>query len=255
MTQHRCVIVGVLVASLAGTVAATAAAEQDPASSASPDFLFGRPGVTLTVRGGWVRARAASDLFEFVSRELTLERRDFHAPEFAFEAGWPVGSRVDMLFGFDVSQAGAVSSYRDFVDPDGLEIVQETTLRQVNLSGGVEWALLPRGRAVGRYTWIPARVVPYVGAGIGMVWYRFVQEGEFVDDVTQIIERLRFASSGLTNSTHVTGGAEIAVTRRIAAVIELRYRWASARLSDSFVGFDPIDLTGARITGGVQFAF
>ena len=248
-------IAGILVASLAGPAVAAAPAGQNQDSSASPDFLFGRPGVTLTVRGGWVKARAASDLFEFVSRNLTLERRDFDAPQFAFEMGWPVGSRVDTLFGFDVSQAGAVSSYRDFVDPDGLEIVQETTLRQVNLSAGVEWALLPRGRAVGRYAWIPARVVPYVGAGIGAVWYRFVQAGDFVDDVTQIIDRLRFDSSGWTNSTHVTGGAEIAVTRRVAAVIELRYRWASARLSDSFIGFGPIDLTGSRITGGVQFAF
>jgi hypothetical protein len=31
--------------------------------------------------------------------------------------------------------------------------------------------------------------------------------------------------------------------------------WADAGLSEDFVGFDPIDLSGLRLTAGINFSF
>ena len=221
----------------------------------SPDFLFGQPSFSLGVRGEWLRARAESEIFDFTSELLTLERRDFDAPGFAVDVGIPLTSRLDAVGGFDVSRASTLSNYRDFVDADGLEIEQETSLTQVSVSGSLELALLPRGRAVGEYAWIPSRVVPYVGAGGGPLWYRFQQVGAFVDFVDLSIFDALLGSSGWTTSGHVFGGVDIGVSRRVSATFEVRYRWANAGMGADFVGFDPIDLTGARVTGGVQVAF
>ncbi len=250
-----------------GLLGSVTAAAAEPAESSSetttsleqprqsPDFLFGRPSVSVGVRGEWTRARAESQIFDFTSELLTLGRRDFDAPGIAVDVGLPLTSRLDALFGFDASSTATISNYRDLVDADELEIEQETSLSQLNLSGSIELAALPRGRAVGEYAWIPGRFVPYVGAGGGMLWYRFQQIGDFVDFVDFSIFSEVFQASGWTPSAHVFGGVDIGVTRRISATVEVRYRWADAPMEPDFVDFDPIDLTGVRVTGGVQFAF
>ena len=50
----------------------------------SPDFLFGRPDGSIGIRGNWVFSRAGSDWYDFVTKQLTVERGDFNGPEFAF---------------------------------------------------------------------------------------------------------------------------------------------------------------------------
>lgn len=254
------VVVWVLLASVAGADAepaesnsvAPASLEQTPRS---PDFLFGRPTLSIGVRGEWVRMRAESEIFDFTTELLTLDKQDFDAPGIAVDVGLPLTSRLDVLFGVDASSKTALSNYREFVDADDLEIEQETSLAQVNLSGSLELALVPRGRAVGEYAWIPGRVVPYVGAGGGLLWYRFQQIGDFVDFEDFSIFGDVFTSAGWTPSAHVFGGVDVSMTRRISATFEVRYRWAEADMDPSFIDFDPIDLTGVQITGGVQFAF
>jgi hypothetical protein len=43
--------------------------------------------------------------------------------------------------------------------------------------------------------------------------------------------------------------------KRLFATFELRYVWADARLERDFVDFEPIDLAGARTSGGIEFVF
>jgi hypothetical protein len=38
-------------------------------------------------------------------------------------------------------------------------------------------------------------------------------------------------------------------------VAEGRYTWASDDLEGDFVGFDPIDLSGLRLSAGINFVF
>ena len=127
------VVVWVLLASVAGADAepaesnsvAPASLEQTPRS---PDFLFGRPTLSIGVRGEWVRMRAESEIFDFTTELLTLDKQDFDAPGIAVEVGLPLTSRLDVLFGVDASSKTALSNYREFVDADDLEIEQETSL-------------------------------------------------------------------------------------------------------------------------------
>ncbi len=258
MSQLTRTIVLVLLVPL-GALAAESGAdsgEEAPATAQTqPDFLFGRPGFSIGVRGAFVLARAESEIFEFTSDLLTLEKSDFNAPGIAIDLGLPINSRLDTLVGFEFSRASAASQYRDLIDSDGLEIEQTTALSQVNLSGSIELAVLPRGRAVGQYAWVPAAVTPYVGAGAGLVWYRFEQQGDFVDFVDQSIFTALLRSSGWTPGAHVFSGLDIKVARQILLTAEARYQWASASMKDDFADFDSIDLTGLRITFGVQFIF
>ena len=231
------------------------AAETSGETQPRPDFLFGRPGHSLAIRGEWYQARAESDIYTFVSEQLTLDAGDFNAPGFALDVGFALGSRLDALVGFDYTRAFASSEYRDFIDSDDLPIEQDTTLRQVDLTGSVEFAITPRGRAIGQYTWIPSAVVPYVGGGGGFLWYKLEQVGDFVDIIDLSIFAARFESSGWTPSAHVFGGVDIKLAPQVFLTTQARYVWADAALKRDFSGFDPIDLTGLRIAAGVQFVF
>jgi len=224
-------------------------------SSQTQDFLFGHPRGSISVRGEWLLAHADGEIFDFTNDLLTLEKADFNAPGIGLNVSVPLGSRLDALVGFDFTRAFARSEYRDFTDSNDLPIEQQTRLSQIHLAGSVELALIPRGREIGQFTWIPSSVVPYMGGGGGFLRYQFEQEGDFVDFFDLLIFSDQLQSSGWTLSTHVFGGVDIKLTNRLYLSTEARYVWADAELTQDFVGFDKIDLSGLRITTGVQFSF
>jgi hypothetical protein len=251
-------IVGMM--ALAAPAVAAPADEQTPSSPPplqrpTPDFLFGKPRGSVGFRGSWFFARAASDWYAFVTDHLTLKRNDFNAPAFGVDAGVAVTSRLDAVFALEYSRTTTVSEYRRFVDNNRLPINQETGLRELNLSGGVKFALTERGREVSRLAWVPRTVVPYVGAGGGMLWFNVFQAGDFVDFVDLRVFTDRFATEGWAPSAHVFGGVDVRVLRRLFVTFDGRYLWAAGQLGADWVDFDPIDLGGVRLSAGFNVVF
>ena len=220
-----------------------------------PDFRFGPPAGWIGVRVSKLFARADSDLFDFVRDELTVDERDFDTPAISLEVGIPVAPRVDVTFDAGFSRASINSEFRDFVDQFDLPITQTTRLSEVPLGASLRFLLLPRGREIGRYAWVASDFTPYVGAGVGGLWYRFEQNGDFVDFVDQAVFEDRFESSGWGLSSHVFGGASIKINRWLGLAMEARYLWSSVQLSRDFVEFDDLDLAGFKITTGLNFTF
>jgi hypothetical protein len=222
-----------------------------------PDFLFGRPDASIALRGGWVFARAGSDLYEFVERELTIDKNDFNSANFATDFGIALSSRTDAVIGLEYSQTSVASEYRDFVDNNRLPIEQTTSLKSLNLTGSIRFALVPRGREISRLAWVPRSVVPYVGAGGGMVWYRFQQDGDFIDalDPRLAVFSDTFTADGWTPSALVFGGVDVRVYRRLYLTLDGRYVWAAGDLGTDFENFDPIDLAGFRFGAGINVVF
>src|SRR5687768_4071573 len=183
----------------------------------SPDFLFGSPRGMIGVRSGWVFASANSDLFTFVQRHLTVDRKDFNAPAIGFDVEVAMAPRISAIAGFDFARTSKNSEYRDFVDNQRLPITQTTRLTETNISGGLKFAVTPRGREVSSRAWIPAAVTPYVGAGAGILKYEFLQFGDFIDvnTVNREIFTDTLRSSGWTPSTHVFGGVDVRVYKRL----------------------------------------
>ncbi len=252
-----CVLTPALVMSL---LACPAQADEQrssppPVQRTEPDFLFGRPDGSVAVRGSWLFARAGSDWYDFVTDRLTLEDKDFNAPALAVDLGVAVAPRLDLVVGVDVSQTTTSSEYRDFVDNQRLPIEQQTRLREVNLSGSLRYALTSRGREVGRFAWVPRPVVPYVGAGAGVLWFDVRQSGDFVDFVDSSIFTDVFESRGWTPSAQVLGGVDVRVFRRLYLNVDVRYVWAAGDLGGTWIDFDPIDLTGTRVAAGINVMF
>ena len=221
----------------------------------APDFLFGRPRTVVGVSGGWLAASESGGIFDFTRNLLTVNDGDFDTGMFRLTFGRSVSPRLDLMVEGCFSRVTITSEYRDFVDSGGLEIVQMTELTQGPLAGSLRFWLIPRGREVGRFAWVPNRIAPYVGAGGGAYRYHFTQSGDFVDFVDLSIFAERLESSGWTPSGHVFGGASVNLMPQLFAHVEGRYVWANTLLSRDFVGFDNIDLNGLRITVGIEYLF
>jgi hypothetical protein len=220
-----------------------------------PDFLFGRPRGALGFRGSWLVQSESSDVYEFFREELTLEEGAFDAFAFGVDASFALAPRVDLVAGVEVSRADAVSEYRDFVDENDLPIVQNTNLTIVPVTLSAKLHLTPRGREVSRFAFLPSKVRAYAGGGFGFVWYELEQLGDFVDFVDLTIFSGQFHSSGFGFAAQAFGGVEVGLNRRWYLTVEGRYLWADAELAEDFVGFEPVDLSGARIGAGIGFMF
>jgi opacity protein-like surface antigen len=207
------------------------------------------------VRAGWTLARSGSDWYDFVTQELTLDRRDFHALTFATDIGVWLSPRAMLVVGAEVTHADAPSEYRALVDNNRQPISQSTRLVGFATTAGVKYALTARGRAIGQLAWIPAHVVPYVGAGGGAVFYHLRQTGDFVDFADSAVFAGRFGSSGWAPAVYAGGGADVRVGRRLNVTGDIRYRRAAARLNNTWVDFDPIDLSAVKVTVGTTWQF
>jgi opacity protein-like surface antigen len=240
-------------AALALTAALTLPAAA--AAQGGDGFLFRPPIGSFTLRGGVDRALGNSDVFEFAHERLTLGSNAFTGFNVGADLAINLSNRVDVVLGVSHARSSARSEFRRFVGEDDLPIEQTTGLARTPVTVSVRAYLAPRGRAVGRFAWIPARVSPYVGVGGGSMWYRFAQEGEFVDEETLDVFRATLRSSSWTPTAHGLAGAEFSLSPRVALTTEARYSWARADMSDDFRDFDRIDLSGLVATAGLSLRF
>ncbi len=81
---------------LAAVVSVPGAPELVAQSSSSPDFLFSRPGISLTLRGGAFLPRGQSGVFDFAVERLTVDRSDFRGGSLGAEFGIWVGDRLEV---------------------------------------------------------------------------------------------------------------------------------------------------------------
>ena len=230
------------------------------AQSSGDGFLFGEPRWAWGLRVGFDQPTARSDIFDFMTDELTLDRGDFGGFTFGLDLAYSVSPRLAVAVGAGFVRSEKVSEFNDFVGTDDLPIVQTTTFRRLPVTATLKAYLVPRGRTIGSLAWVPTKFAPYVGIGGGAMYYKLRQVGEFVEvtdenaDVFDIFYD-DYASSGWTPTAHGVLGAEFALTPRLALSTEGRYGWAKSELGDDYTGFQRIDLSGFSATMGLNIRF
>jgi hypothetical protein len=243
-------------ATLASPAALAAQAPVDQSPAPTPGFLFEMPRTSLGLRAAFNMARASAgpdDFYHFVTRELTLAPSDFNSFSIAADLRKAVVGPLDFVFTSGYGITSASSEFRDWVDQNERPITQRTSLSTLTFSAATRWNLTPRGRHIGRLVWIPARVVPWMGAGAGAIRYRLAQEGSFVDARDLSIFSDRLTSDGWTWLALVMAGADYSLGRRFVVSGEARYQWANAGLRRDFVSFDDgIDLSGLQFSLGLH---
>jgi len=218
-------------------------------------FLFGTPTGTVTFRGGWSAARAGGDVFAFTTDQLTLNRGDFSSPDVGMDVAFHAYKQTHIVVSGDFSGMRKKSEFRRFIDNNDAPIEQTTTFRRIPLMLTVKQYLTSTGRSIGQFAWIPTRAAVYVGAGGGAQFYRFEQQGDFIDFDTMNVFPDHFKSEGWAPLAHVLAGFDYSLSPRFAVTTEGRYMWSHDDLSSDFSGFKPIDLSGFATNVGLTIRF
>jgi len=235
----------------AAVIAAGLGAPEAALAQGGPGFLFKNPRVSLGFRTGYQMPRASSDIFEFPLDSLTLSRSDFDGPWLGGELAVRVSDHWDVAVGFGWAESRAESEYVNWVDQDDRPIEQTTRLETFSGSFGAKLYITDRGREVGRFAWVPSRITPYLGGGIGFVSYEFEQAGDWVDFETLEIVTDHLVTDGSGFSGHLALGFDIALGRQFVLTGETRYTYAEGSVEGAYAGFDGIDLAGLQLLGGI----
>lgn len=233
--------------------------------AANPDFLFGAPRFSLSLMGGVFLPRAEGQFYEFVFDELTLNRDSFRGGALGAELGVRMSDRVHAIVTVTATRSEDDSSLREvWYDPDGGELSLRQTTRLVQgptITGGLKFYPLSSGEAISRFAWAPARIAPFVSAGVGGSWYVLEQWGDWVvvdendpDEGWVVTEE--YTSDGGSLATFAGAGLDLSLSPRLALTLDGRYLWSEADLRGDFTGgWDPIDLSGLRLSAGLTYRF
>ena len=218
-------------------------------------FLFTQPTVTVKFETGYGLHVANSDFFDFTRERLTVGKRDFDGPYIGGEIAFRANERWDVALGIGLVQSSVDSEFRDWVDLDDNPIEQVSEFRIVPVTLSAKYYFHDRGRSVGRFAWVPSRLTPYVGAGVGVVSYRFEQVGDFVDFETLDVFFDRFISRGEAALFRGLAGVSVSLGSQFELSGEARYSLASAEMSLDFESFDALDLSGFQGVVGIAVRF
>ncbi len=173
---------------------------------------------------------------------LAYDIKEFKGVTFGGEFLFPLGNNLEAGVGLHYYQRTVPSVYADMVNSNGAEIEQDLKLRIVPITMVVRF--MPLGRR--------ASFQPYIGAGLGLLAWRYSESGEFVDFNDDSIFRDKYTANGTAVSPVIVGGIRIPLTRAFAFGGEVRYQKADVEIGNDFYG-DRLDLGG--ISGLATFTF
>jgi opacity protein-like surface antigen len=199
----------------------------------------------IELRLGGFGPRGHSNLFDDVDELFAVGRNDFRGFTGGIEYSLGVGDHVEVGFHLDGYGRTVTSSYRDFEHEDGSPIFQDLRLNIVPL--GATLRFLPAGRR--------ARFSPYLAAGADVFFYKYEEQGDFIDFFADNeIFADAFVSEGATGGFHVAAGLRVPVSHDFSLTGEVRYQQARTRMDDDF-SQNELDLSGTSVTLGVHLRF
>jgi hypothetical protein len=168
-------------------------------SAAAPSTGYAQQSLNLYVGGFSPRGEDARDRDDVLLNNLdflSFNIKDFRGATVGADYLVGLGEWLDAGLGVGIYRRNVLTVYTDFENANGTEIEQDLKLRIVPFTATVR--LLPLGRSSG--------VQPYIGAGVGVLSYRYAETGEFVDFTDGAIFRESFVGSGSATGPLILGG-------------------------------------------------
>jgi hypothetical protein len=189
---------------------------------------------------------------------FTLDASDFDDFVLGLTFVRPVSNEVEIGLNVDFFEETVRSEYRGFVDENGFAILHDTQLSLIPLTADVRflpggrYRIRPGGRQI-------VKPVFYVGAGLGLTFWKYEEQGDFLDftfDPPEIFYD-RFVDDGVAFDVHLLAGVEIPMSRRTNLLLETRFSASDDRLGGDFGDLSEtnLDLGGSSIYGGLSFRF
>jgi hypothetical protein len=234
-----------------------------PAAAAPP----GQTGAVNFRFGGFFPS-GHSDFWDYQETYYTLDHSDFNTLNGGVGYTGSINNYVEFDVNADFYAASTRSSDREIVDSNSFPIFHDSRLAVFPLTVGIR--VLPAGRyarrgAEGQH--FVRHPVPYIGAGIGMEYWWYEEEGDFAFADSTVPEGLsifydRRRDTGVAFETHAMLGLELPVSPEWNISFEVRQSWAEASLSNTFpsTALGPgspnrLDLGGTSVFFGAAVRF
>ena len=238
---------------LAAVIAVAAAFPAGSAIAAPP----GSDGAFNLRLGGFFPS-GDSDFWEANEAAFTLDHSDFNGAMFGVGYTASVNNYFEVGFGADFYWESVRAADRNFNDQFGNPILHDTRLGIYPFT--VDFKVLPGGRyairgSENRPRYV-RRPVPYLGGGIGMTYWQYEEEGDFVaSDLSIVYDRIK--DSGFEFERHVMAGIEFPLSPSWNLTLEGRYSWAEATPGGALAVVNPgkLDLGGAGVFVGGSLRF
>jgi hypothetical protein len=209
---------------------------------ASPEFL-------LNLSAGQFEPDGDSELWQENLELYALDSSSMQDWILGVEFGRILSPHLEVLLGAEY-YTGENASYR-FTDSEGFPIALSHRLRMAPVTAGLKWMPFGRLGPAGGYR----RLVPYLGGGLGAVFWDYEEQGDFVDPFTDEVYSGRAAADGTALGFYLTLGLEVPFSPFWSLYLEGRHRSAKDDLGNLFAGYDKLDLSGDSIVVGASFRF
>ncbi len=157
---------------------------------------------------------------------------------------WAIGPRASVTASTGIYDGSQPSSYLDFVDEFGDDIVHLSELKIAPVTLGL--TLYPGGR--------DRSLNPYVGAGAGFYMWNYREVGDFIfDDDT--IDYDVFESDGVATGYYTMVGLDLKIAPTMSVFAEARWTFVEDEMADQFDGLGTIDLSGRELSFGLAWRF
>ena len=228
---HRIVVGALLVLTMVAGLPAGVAAQQSISVQFGGFFPKGEG------------SRVQGDVLDINREYLLFDFGDFNGFQIGADWSAALGEFLEAGAGFGYYQSTVPTVYAEYINEDGSEIRQDLKLRIMPLTAVVK--ILPLGSK--------RAFQPYVGGGLGVYFWRYVETGEFLADDGSIFADT-FEQSGTSVGPVVVFGARGRVSGSALIGVEGRYQWGSGNLNEDFLG-DKIDLGGFTLLATFGYKF
>ncbi|MEW6456903.1 MAG: hypothetical protein AB1410_09370 [Acidobacteriota bacterium] len=201
----------------------------------------------LTFRLGSTMLKQESDLWQINRENLYLKKNDFNGKFFSGEFEFRTRKFKNLSFSFEYSsyERSKVTSYRDYEYSDGSPITQTLKLKITPLEINMKY--YPLG--------LLGTMIPYFGAGTGIYFWNYQQEGDFIDFNDYSIFTGSYNTSTQDFGANLRAGLIFKISNSIGLTGDAKYIWLKGKLSDEFQGFEKFDLNGFYFSFGISFLF
>lgn len=207
-------------------------------------ILLGDQSVNLKI--GLLNLTQNSDLWEQNRDELVFNKKDM----LNLQVGIEYEKYFNQKFSFSL-EAGYYekkhyTQFRDWEYEDGNPIFHNISLEITYLEA--DFKIYPVGHRKAFY--------PYLGGGIGIYYWKYVEWGDFIDEIDEVIfEDENAQTSTYTPGFNLKGGFVLRFKGNIGFCFEAKYQFLKGELSSFFEGFEKFDLNGISFSFGFNVFF
>jgi opacity protein-like surface antigen len=237
---------------------------------------------TLSFKVGYFVPGLKSDFWDTELANMSFLKSNFQGAAFSLSYEWFLTRELSLVIGIDTFSKNKTGNYKDYVgvqfDEGDFALPAQyydgdfTPNHRLSISvTPLQFSLkiAPFGRR--------GRVIPYLGAGVGLYFWSLRMQGDFIDFSDEYIyddpagyevpvypiyavDAMEGANSArIAFGWQAFGGFQVPIANRLTLDLEAKYSAAKGKMgtdpNDGFHGFQPLDLGGLQFSLGINFWF